>query len=111
MKYNYYIIRPEISCYAPSSLHYQQEKNQLFIGPHFRLCGIGAQAYLVSRELAERTREALLPRFQKRYGNDTDIIIEEWEATNERVLKAIERDSAIVQERLDKGCLAPNKKP
>jgi len=111
MKYYFYTIRPEISCYAPSSLHYQQEKNQLFIGPHFRLCGVNGAASLVSRELAERTREALLPRFQKRYGNDTDIIIEECETTNERFLKLIERDSAIVQERLDKGYLAPNKKP
>lgn len=111
MKHTYFILIPLLSSRAPLSLFYQDEKNQLRIGPHFRLAGLNGGAQLSSRQLAERARDALLPRFQKRYGLDTDIQIEEAWSNDPKSPAFTEKHSAIVQERLDKGLLAPNQKP
>jgi hypothetical protein len=93
------------------NMAYSSEKGQLSIGPHFRLTGMDGAAHLATLELARRTREALLPRFQKRYGPETEIEIQECGIGGANGLKRIEKDTAIVQARLDQNVLAPNKRP
>lgn len=90
------------------NMHYSSEKGYITIGPHFRLTGMDGAAHLATLELAERARTALLPRFQKRYGPETDIEVRE---CGGQWLERIEKDSAIVQARLDQGVFAPNKRP
>lgn len=93
------------------NFHYAHEHSEIRIGPHFRLCSFAGAAHIATIELAERTREALLPRFQKRYGPETEIRIEIYEVSGAYGLKRIEKDTAIVLARLDQNILAPNKQP
>jgi hypothetical protein len=93
------------------NFHYASEHGQITIGPHFRLCGPDGAAHLATLELAERAREALLPRFRKRYGSETEIRIGFCEVGGSYGLKRIEKDTTIVQARLDQNVLAPNKRP
>ena len=95
---------------APSPLFIQEHRDGMYVGPHTRLAGFNGVAHLKSRALAEDFTEALKPIFERRYGPGFGIEIEDWSGSSSPSLLArIERDSAIVAERLKTGNLVPNK--
>lgn len=108
----YFSIEPRLPVRAPISLFVQDEKNELFLSPHVRLCGFPAMAHIESESLAQQFAEACTPRLQKRYGSDTRLEILSWEAMGDKkLLERIRRDTNIIRKRLDTGSLAPNKAP
>lgn len=108
----YFTIEPHLPVRAPISLFIQDEKNELFLSPHVRLCGFPAMAHIESESLAQRFAEACTPRLQKRYGNETTLEVLSWEATEDKkLLERIRRDTDLIRKRLDTGNLAPNKAP
>ena len=111
MSYLYYFaIKPRLADHAPISVRYQDEKDELFLGPNVRLAGHIGMAHIETRELAEQFSEACAPRLQKRYGVATQLQVVECQALTERKLLArIQRDSETIRKRLQTGNFSPNK--
>lgn len=106
----YYAIKPTLPGRASITLHYQDEHDEIYLGPHVRLSGMSGMAHIESRELAEEFAEACVPRLQKRYGAETRVEVVQCRATSTKALaKRIEKDTHIVKQRLATGNLAPNK--
>ena len=82
----------------------------MWVGVHTKPCGTGAAAMLKTLELANEYRNALLPIYEKRYGNDTEIVIVNVQGSfNKKGMKEFERHNAIVRARIDTENFAPNK--
>jgi hypothetical protein len=94
-----------------SSLLHQDEKSDVFLSPHVRLCGYTAMAHIDSESLARTFAEACTPFLQKRYGIETMLMIESrWEiSVGDKILKRIRDDSEIIRKRLITGNFSPNK--
>lgn len=107
----YYTIVPRMTPRISSSLLHQDEKSDVFISPHVRLCGYTAMAHIESESLARAFAEACTPFLQKRYGIETMLMIESrWEISeNDKILKRIQDDSEIIRKRLANGNFSPNK--
>lgn len=94
------------------NLFYQEYKNELFLSPHVRLCGLSGMAHVESKSLAENFAEACIAILQKRYGNETTIQVFECMGSETKSLLArISRDSAIIRKRLASNNFSPNKAP
>jgi hypothetical protein len=111
MQFEYFSLRPMFSAHAPSSLFVQDQKGELYLSANLRLCGIGKEAHIESISLAERVREAVLPRLQKRYGADTDINIVRCSTTDRKAPERMKKDSELLEERLTNIVLATNIQP
>lgn len=108
----YFSIYPCLPIRAPSSLFYQDEKNELCLSSNVRLCGMARMAHIDSRQLAEQFVEACLPTLQKRYGNETTLEIFECMASATDSLKErIKVDSEIIRKRIATNNFSPNKAP
>ena len=108
----YYGIHLIITGECPASLFTQQAKNDLFLSPNGRLSDMDKMAHLGTKELAEKFKDAYLPRLYKRYGNDIDVRVDEWRTgDSESNRKRIMEDSILATKRLETGILAPNQKP
>lgn len=108
----YFTIKPELPQVAPNSLLYQDEKNELFLGPHVRLCGLLGMVHIDSEALAYQFAEACTPSLQRRYGNATKLTVVPWQTTEDkRLLSRIQKDSEIVRKRIAAGNFTPNKAP
>ena len=109
----YYSIKLVISGDAPVTLFAQQERNELFISAHGRLCGLNKMAHLDTSELASEFMEAYLPRFRKRYGQDVSIDIVQCSYTGQvkRTQSRIKQNSEIARKRIETGVLASNQTP
>jgi hypothetical protein len=107
----YYTIVPQMTPRILSSLLHQDEKSDVFLSPHVRLCGYTAMAHIDSESLARMFAEACTPFLQKRYGMETMLMIESrWEVSESRmILKRIHDDSEIIRKRLATGNFSPNK--
>lgn len=69
-------------------------------------------AHIKSVDLAQRFRHACLPIIRKRYGQDSDLKVEKVEEDfKPQILKRIDRDSEVIEERLRTNNLSPNKSP
>jgi len=110
---SYFTIVPQMTSRILSSLLHQDEKSDVFISPHVRLCGYTAMAHIDSESLARMFAEACTPFLQKRYGIETTLEIEgRWEASgHNKLLKRIQDDSELIRKRLATGNFAPNKAP
>lgn len=107
---NWFSLAVILAGQAPSPLFVQEQKDGMYVSPHTRLAGFHGVAYLKSRALAEDFAEALKPIFERRYGPGFSIEIEDWSGSSSLSLLArIEKDSAIVAERLKTRNLVPNK--
>ncbi|NVZ11684.1 hypothetical protein HW932_20775 [Allochromatium humboldtianum] len=107
---SYFAIQPDLPGQASITLHYQDEKGEIYLGPHVRLSGLAGMAHIESKELAEQFAEACAPRLQKRYGKETRLNVVEWSATsNNKLDLRIKNDSEIIKKRLATRNLAPNK--
>jgi hypothetical protein len=94
------------------ALFTQEEKNELYVGPHVRLCGFSGMAHIETESLAQTYAEAIAPIFQKRYGNGTTLEVGYWETSmNKKTILRIEKDSAIIKKRLATNNFASNKSP
>ncbi|MXS85449.1 hypothetical protein ABO04_05850 [Nitrosomonas sp. HPC101] len=106
----YYGIKPQLPQAAPISLFAQDQEDELFLGPHVRLCGFSGMAHIESSTLAYRYAEACTPFLQKRYGNETKLEVVIWESVEDKKLAGrIEKDSEIIRKRLVAGNFSPNK--
>ena len=107
----YYTIMPQMTPRIFSSLLHQDEKSDVFLSPHVRLCGYAAMAHIDSESLARKFAEGCTPYLQKRYGDETILMIESrWEVSEgDRILKRIQSDSEIIRNRLATGNFSPNK--
>ena len=107
----YYTIVPRMTPRILSSLLHQDEKSDVFLSPHVRLCGYTAMAHIDSDSLARAFAEACTPVLQKRYGIETMLMIESrWEVSeSDKILKRIRGDSEIIRNRLATGNFSPNK--
>ena len=94
-----------------SSLLHQDEKSDVFLSPHVRLCGYTAMAHIDSESLAQMFAEACTPFLQKRYGIETMLMIESrWEVSeSNNILKRIQKDSEIIRTRLATDNFSSNK--
>ena len=94
-----------------SALLHQDEKSDVFISPHVRLCGYNAMAHIDSEFLAQAFAEACTPFLQKRYGIETMLNVESrWEISeSDKILKRIHEDSEIIRKRLENRNFSPNK--
>lgn len=107
---NWFTLKAYLAGPAPSPLFIQEYRDGMYVGPHTRLSGFNGVAHLKNREIAEDFVEALKPIFERRYGPGFSIEIEDWSGSSSPSLQArIEKDSAIVAERLKTGNLVPNK--
>ncbi|PMR68278.1 hypothetical protein CR158_05440 [Halomonas heilongjiangensis] len=106
----YYALKPWLPVHAPSPVFEQDEKNELFIGPHVRLAGLPGMAHIDTEQLANAYAEAVRPVLQRRYGSESDVQVIAVQAGGEKAVKdRIRRDSAIVRKRLATGNMSPNK--
>ncbi|MCB1753912.1 MAG: hypothetical protein KDJ38_00225 [Gammaproteobacteria bacterium] len=83
---------------------------EIFIGPHTRPASY-AGADLISRELAEEYLSALMPIFQRRYGECELKVVEISGTINKKLEKKIVSDTSMVRARIDTNNFAPNKSP
>jgi hypothetical protein len=108
----YYSIVPHLPVRAPISLSYQDQKDQLFIGPHVRLAGYPGKAFIETELLAISFAEAIVSRFQKRYGNETKLSVVKFEdAESTKLMNRIQSDTDIVRKRLATANFISNKSP
>jgi hypothetical protein len=107
----YYTIVPQMTPRILSSLLHQDEKSDVFLSPHVRLCGYTAMAHIDSESLARTFAEACTPFLQKRYGIETTLGVESrWEISElNKLLKQIQNDSDLIRKRLATGNFSPNK--
>jgi hypothetical protein len=109
----YYVLKAFYSDgNIPSFLFRQNEKNELFLSPNVKLCGMDKMAFIESSSLAEKFREACMPRLQKRYGADFDlkiVVCDGFRESNKYVKSKIATDSEIISKRLATGNLVPNR--
>lgn len=107
----YYILKVILYGKIPDFLYRQIEKNELFLSPNVKLSGIEKVAYIESTSLAEKFKEACMPRLQKRYGAEFDLNVMECEGfeRNSYTKSKIAKDSEIIKKRLATGNFAPNK--
>jgi hypothetical protein len=107
---SYYAIKPVLPGRASITLFYQEENNEIYLGPHTRLSGMSGMAHIESRELAEAFASACIPRLQQRYGDATRAeVVERRAMTNKTLEKRIAKDTDIIKKRLATGNLSPNK--
>ena len=108
----YFSVKPILSRRASISLFVQDDKGELFLGPHVRLCGHIGMAHIESESLAQQFAEACSPTLQKRYGADTILEVHTWEGRESKALaQRIQRDSEIIRKRLSTGNFISNKTP
>lgn len=108
----YFAVKVQARRNVPSTLFYQQEKGELFLGPHARLAGHPGMAHIESEALARAYAEACAPVMQKRYGNDAICRVTVCESSGDkRLMDRIQKDSNIIRNRLATANLASNKKP
>jgi len=108
---SYFTIVPKKTPRILSSLLHQDEKSDVFLSPHVRLCGYTAMAHIDSESLAQMFAEACTPFLQKRYGLETMLMIESrWEISEtNKIEMRIKEDSKIIRQRLASGNFSPNK--
>lgn len=108
----YFTIKLQLPQAAPSSLFVQDQKEELFLGPHVRLCSFLGMAHIESAALAHQFAEACAPSLQRRYGDETKLEVVSWEATEHKKLAVrIQKDTEVVRRRLVAGNFTPNKTP
>lgn len=108
----YFAIKPQLPQPAPISLFAQDDRDELFLGPHVRLCGFIGMAHIESAILAHQFAEACTPPLQKRYGNETKLEVVSWEAIEDKKLAGrIQKDSEVIRKRLATGNFIPNRAP
>jgi len=106
----YYILKAIPIGNIPEFLFSQIEKNELFLSPNVKLCGMNKVAYIAMRSLAEQFKEACMPRLQKRYGAEFELEVIECECReNIYTQNMIEEATGIVRKRLATNNFAPNK--
>lgn len=103
----------ELSGGLAVALHYQFEKDYIYISPNVRLAGHAKEARIESKNLALQYLERCLPIFQKRYGDSVKLTIIECQTSPycEKTIKRIHSDSLMIKARLAQNIMAPNKKP
>jgi hypothetical protein len=108
----YFCLLANLEKSAPTPLFTQEERDGINISPHARIAGYTGSAYIESELLARQYLEALMPVFQKRYGNKTTIEIVRWECCSDaKTLKRIQHDSDIIKKRIATNNFTPNKAP
>ena len=108
MKIKYFALRPLLLRSVPANLFSQ--KDEIYLSANLRLCGSNSMAYIESASLAKRFRDACMPSLRKRYGNAFALEITEWSSSEDRQTREkIERDSALIRERLASGNFTPNR--
>ena len=110
----WYQIRVEGAELTPSQIHmyfYQIEKHELYVSPHVKLAGQANVAQISDKEIAQSFLDKCLPIFRKRYGDDTELVLEEWStgSIDKSLSKHLERDTHIVLCRLAQNNFSPNK--
>jgi len=108
----YYTLKPEIMKGAPKNLFYQDQKDELYISANLRLCSTLKNAHIESEKLAKEFAEAIMPKLQKRYGNDFDLRIVECSSNEgKKLIEKIRIDSEIIKKRIATGNFAGNVAP
>lgn len=109
----YFIISLRLPGDVPVSLWEQCQRGELCLSPNVRLCSSDKCAHLATKELAKEFAEACLPRLRQRYGEGTELVIEEsgpyWPSTFHS--QRTDADSSLVRARLENNMLAPNEAP
>jgi hypothetical protein len=108
---SYFTIVPQMTPRILSSLLHQDEKSDVFLSPHVRLCGYTAMAHIESESLALAFADACTPFLKKRYGIETTLMIgSHWEVSEtQKIIIRIQEDSEIIRKRLATGNFSPNK--
>lgn len=65
-----YFVEVRGAARLPVTLFAIEAKDTVMVGPHTRVCGGGAAAYLRDKGLAGQYAEALLPVLRRRHGPD-----------------------------------------
>jgi ribosomal protein S17E len=103
----------ELSDGLTINFSYQLEKGNICISPNVRLAGDVKEARIKSKILAQKYLDKCLPIFQKRYGNNVKLSIMECQTncSSKRTINRVQKDSAIIEARLEQNIMAPNQKP
>ena len=109
MQDRWYEISVSMDDEGPGNVVHQDLRNGMYVGPHTRPAGYPGAAQIESRELAEAYRTALLPIFERRYGEGVELEVTESVGEirpkhREKILK----HSSIIRARLATGNFAPN---
>jgi hypothetical protein len=108
----FFILMPSLERHAPMILFAQEEKNELYVSPHVRLCGFSGMAHIETKSLAEKYAEAIAPIFQKRYGNGTTLeVVSLQSGIDKKTTLRIAKDTEIIKKRLATNNFASNKAP
>lgn len=106
----YYVVRPNALTPAPSTLNRASYKGELYISPHVRMSGMDSEAKIDTRERAEKFAEAILPKLQKRHGEQLRLTVMEVSCYDDKwSRKKILEHSEIIQKRMDTNNFAANK--
>lgn len=94
-------------------LHLQLEKDCLMISPNVRLAGFNREACISNELLANNYMARCLPIFRKRYGDivKLEVVKVKTHQLREKDRIRIEKDSSLIQARLEQNVMAPNKTP
>ncbi|MCP5197534.1 MAG: hypothetical protein H6974_12255 [Gammaproteobacteria bacterium] len=107
---DYWAIFIEVKEFKPS-LSIQQMRDGLYLSPNVKLSGFPSMAYIESEQLAKEYLKACVPVFEKRYKHGYEAEVQKHSASKHKsVVSRIERDSAIIRERIKTCNFAPNKK-
>ena len=108
----YYSLQPVMKKSAPFNLFYHEEKGELYISANLRLCSSIKMAHIESEKLANEFAEAIMPKLQKRYGNDFDLnLVVCTTNENKKTIETIKKDSEIIKKRLKTSSFACNVVP
>jgi hypothetical protein len=91
------------------SLTLQQMREELFLSPNVKLSGMNGMAHIVSEELANDFLNRCRPVLDKRYKFGYEATVQKNSGSSHKsLLNQIERDSAVIKERLRTCNFAPN---
>lgn len=88
----------------PVNLHYYVCKNEVYVSPSGRLCGLKS-ASIADRQTAEKFCEALTVKFQKKYGPSFSLEVHDvtvFTSRSDKEREKIKNDTAIVRNWLAK---------
>jgi len=89
----------------------QQMRDEMHLSPNVKLSGMSGMAHIETQQLANEFLNACRPVLDKRYKFGYEATIKKNGGSDHKSLRnQIQRDSAIILERLRTSNLAPNKK-
>lgn len=110
--YQIRVTHAELTASQTHMYFYQIHKNELYVSPHVKLAGNTNVAQISDKAIAEIFLDKCLPIFKRRYGANTELVIDEWETglLDKALLNRLTKDTQIIKLRIEQENFSPNKK-